>query len=395
MARAATSVTRQATALTLFGVMLAALNLRPAITSVAAVLSNIGDGLSLSATARSVLTTLPVLFLGFSAPTAPWLAQRVGIDRTILSAMVLLAVTLLARPYFDAAGLFVGTAVACSCIGVTGVLLPGIVKRDFAEAASLLTGIYTATLCVGAAAAAGITEPLRIALEYAWRPALAFWFIPAAIAAAVWWRRLGPKREPNPDSRPGPALLRDRLAWQITLYMALQAALAYTVLGWLPTILQDRGMAPIAAGLALSTSIMIQIASAIAAPWVASHMRDQRPMIVLAIGFMMVGLGGCIYAPISGVWFWIIMLGLGQGAAFSMALTLFAVRADNAQTAARLSSMAQGIGYIIGAFGPLIAGLLRDICGGWGIPGLFLGLIGFSAIVAGLGAGRSRLVGQS
>lgn len=380
------------TLLTLVGILLVAVNLRPALTSVAPVLTSIADSLSLSGIGPSVLTTLPVLFLGIAAPIAPWAAHRVGVDQTVLGAVALLAAALLVRPYIGAVGLYVGTMLAGGCIGVMGVLLPGVVKRDFPQTASLLTGLYTAALCLGAAVAAGATEPLRLVLGQAWRPALAFWFIPAVVAVAIWWLQVRPARAPRAGVQTARSLVCDRLAWQVTLYMGLQSALAYTVFGWLPTLLSDRGMAAVDAGLALSTSILIQIPSAIAAPWVASHMRDQRLVCVSAVVFTLVGLGGCVVAPIAGVWFWVVVLGLGQGASFSMALTLIAIRARDADVAARLSSMAQGIGYTLAAGGPLVAGLLREAFGGWQVPGAVLGLIGIVAMLAGLAAGRRRFV---
>ncbi|WP_049721758.1 CynX/NimT family MFS transporter [Gilvimarinus polysaccharolyticus] len=392
MAFTSTAVPLRHAVLTLFGLMLVALNLRPALTSVSPVLRRIGEDLALSTTSQGVLTTLPVLFLGLAAPLAPIVARRVGMERTVLLAVALLALSLMARPHMGAAGLFIGSAAAGACIGVMGVLLPGLVKRDFPNSVSLLTGLYTAVLCFGASIAAGATEPLRLLFGNDWRPALGFWLVPAIIAALVWWSQLNAKHFPKPVSAPKKSLYRDALAWQVTIYMGLQSALAYTVFGWLPSILQDRGVDAVTAGLVLSASIMVQVITAIAAPWIASHQRDQRFMITLVVSLTLLGLAGCIYAPIHLVWLSAIVLGLGQGGTFSMALTLLAVRARDADTAARLSGMAQGVGYTLAAFGPLLTGVLHDVFHGWSITGVFLGLIGLVALMAGVGAGRNLYV---
>lgn len=381
-------------ALTLLGLMLVALNLRPALTSVSPVLSQIGDSLSLSSSGQGILTTLPVLFLGLLAPVAPLAARRLGVDRTVLAAVIVLALALLVRPYAGITGLFIGTVIAGGCIGVMGVLLPGIVKRDFSRSASLLTGVYTAVLCLGASAAAGATEPMRIAFGNDWQTALAIWMVPAVIAAVIWWWQLDGKHVPKTHIKPERSLFRDRLAWQVTLYMGLQSSLAYSVFGWLPTILQDRGLSPVDAGLGLSVSILTQISTAIAFPWISSHMRDQRAMLALAVILTVSGIAGCIYAPISGVWFWAVILGLGQGGTFSMALTLLAVRARDADMAARLSGMAQGVGYTMAAIGPLVLGLLHDAFDDWQVAGIFLGAIGIAALGFGVAAGRDRYVGE-
>lgn len=380
------------TLLTLTGVLLVAMNLRPALTSISPVLRNIGDVLQLSVAQQGILTTLPVLFLGISAPLAPLSARRMGMERTVLLAVLLLAAALAVRPFSGTAGLFIGTAIAGGCIGVMGVLLPGIVKRDFPQATSVTTGLYTAIMCLGAALAAGATEPLRLAFNDNWSPALAFWCLPALIAGLVWWGQLGEAHKPAARPQAPRSLLTDPLAWQVTLYMGLQSSLAYAVFGWLPTILQDRGLTPVEAGLALSTSIMSQIVTAIAAPWLATRMRDERFMVTLVMSLTLLGIGGCIYAPANTLWFWVVVLGLGQGGTFAMALTLLALRSRDPATAARLSGMAQGVGYTLAAFGPLITGILHDIFHGWKVTGIFLGAVGTVAILAGLGAGRRRHV---
>ncbi len=62
--------------LLLLGLILVALNLRPALSSMAPMLSEISKTLGLSAAQAGLLTTLPVLCLGLFAPLAPVLARR-------------------------------------------------------------------------------------------------------------------------------------------------------------------------------------------------------------------------------------------------------------------------------------------------------------------------------
>ncbi|WP_188112345.1 CynX/NimT family MFS transporter [Salinicola aestuarinus] len=395
--------------LTLVALLLVALNLRPALTSVSPVLASLAEALSLSPTAQGVLTTLPVLFLGLAAPLAPRLVRRFGPERAVFAAIALLAVTLAVRPYLIIPGLdlpgianlglFVTTAIAGGCIGVTGVLLPGIVKRDFPHRVSVMTGLYTVALNLGASAAAGTTEPLRQVfagvVDTPWQPALAFWLLPAVIAALFWLPQLKGTAAVRVAARHGARLRDDPLAWQVSLFMGLQSALAYSVFGWLPTILRDRGLDAVTAGLALSVSILLQVSTAILAPWIGSRMRDQRTVIVVVVSMTLTGLLGCLFAPISTVWVWAVVLGLGQGGTFSMALTLLALRAPDAVTAANLSAMAQGIGYTLAALGPLLVGLLHDWSDDWNAVGVLLAAIALCAIGAGLGAGRDRQVASS
>lgn len=376
------------------GILLAAINLRPALTSVSSQLSLIGEQLALSATALGVLTTLPVLCLGAAAPLAPWLVRRVGQARAVVALLVALSLALLLRPYGGTVGFFVGTAVAGSAMGALGVLLPALVKRDFPTRVSLMTGLYTMALNLGAATAAGATEPLRLALGQSWQLALALWGLPALVAVAVWLRGAGrPQPSPSPQGhRRMGRLLRDPLAWQVTAFMGLQSGLAYIVFGWLPVILADRGLSTVSAGLALSVAIVVSMGSAVGAPWASARLRDERFMNTATVTLFALGIAGCVYAPLAGLWLWIVLLGIGMGGAFAMALTLLALRAPDVESAGQLSAMAQGFGYLLAAMGPLAVGLLHDAFGGWGATGALLALMAALALWSGLGAGRDRMV---
>src|SRR5690554_7562181 len=67
---------RGALALFIGLMVLVGLNLRPALSSLAPVLTCIQQDTGLSALSIGALTTLPVLCLGLFAPMAPWLARR-------------------------------------------------------------------------------------------------------------------------------------------------------------------------------------------------------------------------------------------------------------------------------------------------------------------------------
>ncbi|WP_435052341.1 CynX/NimT family MFS transporter [Pseudomonas brassicacearum] len=381
--------------LLLLGLILVALNLRPALSSMAPLLSEVSRSLGLSAAQAGLLTTLPVLCLGLFAPLAPVLARRFGAERVVLGILLTLAGGIVLRSAFGQVGLFVGSILAGASIGVIGVLLPGIVKRDFAKQAGAMTGVYTMALCLGAAMAAGATVPLSELLGHSWALGLGFWVVPALLAAMFWLPQVGEKHGAHQVAYRVRGLLRDPLAWQVTLYMGLQSSLAYIVFGWLPSILIGRGLTPTQAGLVLSGSVIVQLISSLAAPWLATRGKDQRLAIVIVMLMVLGGLFGCLYAPLDGLWGWAILLGLGQGGSFSLALTLIVLRSRDAHVAANLSSMAQGFGYTLASLGPFAVGVVHDLTGGWNALGWIFGLVGLGAIVAGIGAGRAFYVGVS
>jgi len=141
----------------------------------------------------------------------------------------------------------------------------------------------------------------------------------------------------------------------------------------------------------------VQLPAALIAPILAGRARDQRAAVAVALGCTLAGLLGCLYAPVDAwtVWLWAAVLGMGQGACFSVALTLIVLRARDGHVAAQLSSMVQGVGYTLAAFCPMALGLLREAAGSWRPAGPLFVVVVALALVAGLGAGRKlTLSGQ-
>ncbi len=386
-------------------VVLIAFNLRPAFSSIAPVLNEIMADTGLTAAGASVLTTAPVLCLGLFSPFAPWLAQRIGTERTALAALFAILLGTGLRGLASAPALLAGSLVAGAGIGVGNVLMPGLLKRDFPDKVPLMTGVYIMSLSIGAAVAAATTAPLRVALGGWWAGALAAWTLPAAVAMAVagvvWARQIG--RQPMvgtagasaaaPATRPGAKLWRDPLAWQVTLFMGLQSMLAYVVFGWMAPVLRSRGDTAVTAGLVVSVSVVFQIIAALPAPILAARLRRQSGPAAVAMLVAAVSFVALLAAPLPWQWALSAVLGLAQGAAFSLAILIILMRAGDSATAARLSGMAQGVGYTMAAFGPLLVGVLHDRSGGWNGAGWLFVVAGLGAAVAGALAGRDRLVG--
>lgn len=378
--------------LLLLGLMLVGINLRPALSSLSPVLGDVAASRGLSGMMAGLLTTLPVACLGLFGPLAPRLARRWGSEKTIALILVTLALGILLRTQFGQFGLFAGSALAGASIGIIGVLLPGIVKRDFPRQVSLMTGVYTMALCLGAALAAGLTVPAMHWMGDSWQGALAIWATPALLALLAWWPQTRKQQAAHHGQWLVRGLLRDPLAWQVTLFMGLQSSMAYIVFGWLPSILIDRGETPLHAGLLLSISIMVQVASSLLVPALGQRCRDQRPPIAATVALVLSGLLGMLFAPTDSLLLWAVLLGLGQGGLFSMALSLLALRSPDPHVAAHLSGMAQGVGYALASLGPLSVGLIRDQTHSlWPLGLLFL-LISTATCAMGMLAGRKRLV---
>ncbi|WP_235039451.1 MFS transporter [Vreelandella profundi] len=374
------------------------LNLRPAMSSVAPLLTRLQESTGLSATAAGLLTTLPVLCLGLSAPLAPLLAKRIGSERTLSAALLLLAAGLILRGLPIPGVLFIGSAMAGSAIGIGGTLLPALVKRELPDSADLLTGLYTMALCLGGALGAGLSVPLTNMLG-SWQASLMSWSLLAFFALALWHFQMPNSALASTQARSKSGtlrLLKQPLTWHVMLFMGLQSSMAYIVFGWLPTLLVDRGYNEADAGWTMAVSIMCQLASALGAPWIARMGRDQRPALLLVLLCTGIGLWMLLVAPLMWKWPGAAILGIGQGGSFSLALSLLVLRTANSRLAGQLSGLVQGGGYTLAALGPFGVGVLLQAGASTStIAWLLMGLIGVCCGFALLAGRNQRLDDQS
>ncbi|MEV4895399.1 MFS transporter [Nonomuraea sp. NPDC055795] len=384
---------RASRALLVFGIVLIAANLRPAIAATATVLDPITRDLGLHGTAAGALTTLPVLFFGLAAPAAPLLVKRLGVERTLGLAIAGIAAASALLFGDSTLTLFAGTVLVGAAAAVGNVLLPVLVRRDFPDRAGLVSGLYTTALASAAALAAAVTVPVGDALGQGWPGALSAWAVPAIIALAVWAPQLRnrPRDHAPPAAGTGVArLLRNRLAWQVTGLMGLQALGYHTTLAWLPSIFTDAGVDHATAGLLLSIAGFVAIPVSLVLPAVAARSPSQRRWVVLLTGLTAAGLLGLLVAPTSAPYLWVTLVGLGQGPIFPLTLTIIVLRSATAADTVALSTMAQSIGFVIAATGPFTLGLLHSATGGWTVGiALLLALLA-PQLLTGLAAARPR-----
>jgi MFS transporter, CP family, cyanate transporter len=387
--------------------MLIAINLRPAAASIGPVLDRIQARTGMSSGWAGALATLPVLCFGVLAPLAPLLARRLGVRTALAGAVHVLLAGMLLRLIPGVGFLFFGTALAGAAIASGNVLVPVLVRRDFSHRTGTAMALYSTSLIGFAALAAGLTVPLADALGGGWRPGLAVWTIPVAVAALAWVpalvRRDAPPRRKRitgsagdpPAAHTARTLLRSPLAWQVTLFFALQSGGFYATLAWLPSIFRSHGVSEAHAGLLLSLTMVVGLATALTIPGVAARSRDQRPLVIGCAVLMATGWTGMLLAPMSAPYLWAVLLGLGQNAAFPLALMLIVLRGGSVATTEGLSTLAQSVGYGLAAFAPLAVGAIHGLAHSW-TPTLILllALVG-PQLIMGLAAGRDRQLSSS
>ncbi|MEU1797804.1 CynX/NimT family MFS transporter [Streptomyces californicus] len=384
------------------GLVLAALNLRPAITSLGALLEEVRDGLHMSGSVAGVLTSVPPLCFAVFGVMAPRLARRFGAGAIVCAGMAAIAIGVGIRPYVGStAGFLAASALALMGIAVSNILMPVIVKRWFPDRVGSMTGLYSMALALGTALAAALTVPVTGVLGGNWQTGLAVWAGLAA-AAVLPWIVLVRDRTPAPaPAVPVPAasgadapalrITRSRTAWALACFFGLQATAAYITMGWMPQIFRDAGVSAGTAGLLLAVTMAMGVPLAFVIPRVASRLRQQGPIVVVLGLCGLIGYGGLYLAPAAGAWAWALLLGVAN-CAFPLALTMIGMRARSGAGVVRLSAFAQSTGYLISIPGPLLVGVLYQHSGGWGLPIALMAGLMIPQMAVGFLAGRDRTI---
>ncbi len=389
-------------ALLIAGILAVSFNMRAAITSLPPVYPEMTAAAGWTTTTKSVLAAMPVLSFAMFSGLAPMLARKIGEERVLGLALVLLAAGLGLRSAAPGVMLFPGTIVAGCAIALVNVLLPSMVKRRRPDRAGLMIGLYLCTLTAGAVVGSVIAVPVFAAAGgaatggsgLAVRLTLGMWAIPALAAVFVWLPQLRFRTLPvsAAGSRGVLAMGRIPLAWQVMAFMSLQSLSYYATLSWFPTMFRDHGIGADTAGNLLALMNVGNAITGLIVPVLAHRARDQRWLAGSAVILIMIGMTGAAFAPNSAVVLFVCLLGLGQGGAFGLSVFLFTARAADSHTSAALSGFAQSLGYLLASSGPLLIGLLHSVTGSWTVPIAILLVVGAGQFVTGLLASRDKTI---
>ncbi|GAA3894399.1 MFS transporter [Leifsonia kafniensis] len=385
--------------LALIGIILVAANLRTAVTALSPIVTQISVDLPLNPVTIGVLGMLPPICFAVFGILTPVLTRRIGLENVLLLSLGAIVVGSLLRGFSGSvAVLLLGSVITFAGLGSGNVLLPPLVKKYFPDRIGLVTSLYATMLSVSTLVPPLLAVP--VADTAGWRTSLGMWAVLALFAMVPWItmlvrHRTSAQATPVIDEAE-PALLGkiwgSSIAWAITIVFAVSALNAYAMFAWLPQLLiQSAGASAAEAGTMLSLYAAMGIPAAILIPVLAARMKNVALLVYLGVASFLVGYGGLVLFPTTGTWFWVAVAGLGP-LLFPLALVLINLRTRTHAGSVALSGFIQSVGYVIGAFGPLVVGVLHDATDGWLWPLLFLMATALVAVVAGTVIGRPHLL---
>lgn len=375
-------------------IILIALNLRAPFLAITPLITMVSQELHLDNSALGLLTTLPLLvFGGLSSFLGVW-ANRYGVGSVLWGALGFLLLGEVIRYEGSVQLLYLGTILIAVGAAAGNVLIPALIKAFFPQRIGLMTSLYSSLMGVVTAVSIAVAVPLATYLG--WREALYlfFWLTLGSMLFWVPYRKL--TFAPSLDKKRDISIkevFTQPLAWFISLYMGIQSFMFYCYTTWMPALLFHKGLDAEMGGYFAFVFQTLSLLFSFFTPMIVASVQDQRYHAICAVGAYTCG---TLLLYVAQSWMMIllsvIVLGIGAGATFGIALVYFGVRTKSARTSAILSGVGQAIGYVLAAIGPVLLGYLYDVTQAWtwGMGILFVGSLIFMWL--GYEAGKDRFI---
>jgi CP family cyanate transporter-like MFS transporter len=388
----------------LVGVVTVAFSLRTAVTAISPIIDQIRGDIPITDVGIGLIGMLPPIFFALSGFLGPLVSRRLGLEGAILASVAVMVVGHLVRASSGSFSvLLVGSAVTLVGVGVCNVMLPPVVKRYFPGRIGMVTAGYATLMSVSTALPSLLAVPLADSIG--WRFSLAIWAAVAGTALVPWIVLLTRHRRAaavaaldastaveSPDGALERRLWHSPVAVAITITFSVSTVNAYASFAWLPQILVDIvGATPGEAGSLLAVYAIAGLPASIVAPILVSRLKSPARVILAGVLFFAAGYLGLLLAPAPLTVLWVLLIGLGP-ILFPVCLVLINIRTRSHTGSVALSGFAQGIGYTVGALGPLLVGVLHDASGGWTLPLSFLFATSLVAVVGAVVLSRPGLV---
>ncbi len=345
--------------LNLLIIIIIAFNLRAPITALGPMAEMIKRYFDISYTSIGIINSLPLFTFGFLSFFIGYFSPL----RAMLGGICLIAIGELVRSYTGVNGLFLGTFILGCGIAIANVLVPSLIKQKFPDNVTKMMGIYG--MMLGISSMAGIALSLPLAYAFGVKYALFFWGIFAVLALLAYYPQIKNKRFFRKKKKHFNKiyLLKNKTAWKITLFMGTQSFLAYSLFAWLALIIKSKGFSIEASTNLILLAQIIGLPAAFLAPLLLGKIKESLKLFyILSLCFLYVLSFLVIVLSINkyGIIFGVCLMSIPWGGAFTIALYFIAYKSKNHFVAAKLSSFAQGFGYLLASTSSIIIGYLYD-----------------------------------
>lgn len=366
----------------LAAIVLVGLNLRPFITGIGPLASDIGAQTGLGLQGIALLTLVPMLLMGVLAFAGPSLQFRVGARRSIIAALAILAVASLLRLFVSAGWQMVATAALLGLgAAVVQAMLPGVIKQHFPRHVGVVMGLYSAMLMGGGALGAQLA-PLVATATGDWHAGLAWMALPAVLALWLVARSLPRDTQRKAGPNKTLAILARPRTWLLMACFGLVNGGYSTVVAWLAPFYRGLGWTAAASGSLLAVMAVCQAIAALVLPLLAGRREDRRPWLWLTLALQALGFTALAVVPETAPLLWAGMLGAGLGGCFALSMIVALDHLPDPAEAGALSALMQGGGFLIAALPPWIIAILHDLTGGFTAGWmLHLGCVGIVTVL--------------
>ena len=343
--------------------LLTILVMRGPITCVGAVADEIISVLDIGYPAYGFLSALPIACFGLFCAAAPAMSKKYGLIGTLFISLTLIFVGAIGRLLPIYSTMLVATGLIGVGIALLNVLLPVLLRDYFPNNIPLVMGVFTGFIGFSGSIGAYFSVPLLHAFGTLNGP-LGLWVIMGGVALLSWLAVPGRRKITVSGGVFDWKMLKKPMTWAVIFVMGMQSLTIYTTVAWLPTILSTLGFSASTAGLGSAVFLLVSApASILTAAFIKAVGGNRPAAVIMAVSFA----AGIVLWLAGGAWSFVgcVLAGIPQGITFSMAMILMAQKTKNLSELLVISSLAQGIGYILAGLGPFICGLLYKGDGQW------------------------------
>ncbi|MCP8465780.1 CynX/NimT family MFS transporter [Pseudomonas sp. ZM23] len=340
------------------------INLRPILTSIGPLLTDIREATGLGFQGASMLTVLPVLCMGLFALALPWIGPRLGESRGMVGGLLAIGAACFWRLLLDSGMALIASAVlAGTGVAIIQALIPGVIKRWFPHKVPSAMGLYSASLMAGGGSAA-VLAPVVSEHFQRWQDGLGAWLL-LALVGLLLWAVARPRETPvaAPARQAVQHYFGSRRAWLLATYFGLINGGYTSMVAWLPVYYRQLGWSAQGSGRLIGLMTIFQVIAALTIPLLIRRSPDRRGWLCVCLLIQLAGFVGLICAPLNLSGVWVALIGYGLGSCFALSLTLTLDHLPDAGAAGRLAAFVQGIGFIITGVVPYVTGWLRDSTG--------------------------------